>query len=602
MRLLLALFVGLALSRVAEPFATVEGPSRGATVVVRGALSGEHRWSRGARVRLEGVVTLSAGARLFVEAGTVVEAEPGAGIIVDRSSRIDARGTQEQPIVLRCAGGTAVSGCWLGVILAGNAPVRGGTPTSPPVRGTGASGCAELSGDVAVGRFGGCDAADSSGTLRYVRIEHASRGLELLGVGRGTVLDHLQIHGSSTHGVLIRGGAARLKRVLSTASAGPGWRWSDGWSGAAQFVAVQRIAADGTALVQGDGAPVTSPPQLRNLTLAAVGSSSALQLTGAAASTLHNVLAVGGGSLIDLDGSAACEAATIGAVDLRSVVAVGVMRLDADDDDADCGSASGAEGVVLAAAPVTSYSMAEMAALMHQPLAAVLPDFRFRPTASFPLGTSAPIDGFFSAPAAEVGAFGAAFPLAQVPWYSGWSTDGDPPRLPFGSLTGVLLSTEGAPIGGATIVVSGADQSGVTSASGGFTVSLVRPGTRTIRAEGLPAGCASVDTVASIPADDVVSLTMRAACGPVTIVPSAIRLTYICGNTFRARNGNAAPVSVTWDVFGAGETGTLLLPPRPLTGTASETFFTTTATGTVRLFYEGSQVDVKANGGSVCAP
>ena len=46
----------------------------------------------------------------------------------------------------------------------------------------------------------------------------------------------------------------------------------------------------------------------------------------------------------------------------------------------------------------------------------------------------------------------------------------------------------------------------------------------------------------------------------------------------------------------------LTLPARPLTGAFSETFFETTAMGTARLFYQGNQADVKANGGFVCTP
>lgn len=91
-------------------------------------------------------------------------------------------------------------------------------------------------------------------------------------------------------------------------------------------------------------------------------------------------------------------------------------------------------------------------------------------------------------------------------------------------------------------------------------------------------------------------------CSPITIAPSSLRLTYICGRTFRIRNPNDAVVTVTWDVFGTPESGSLTLPARPLSANVSETFFETIAIGTVRLSYNGSQSDVKANGGSVCRP
>lgn len=571
-------------------------------VVVTGELRGDVHWTSVATVRLRGRVAVAAGATLTIDAGTLIEAEPGAGVVVDRASRIDARGTLLEPIVMRCANGVPQSGCWMGVIIAGNAPVRGGTLTSPAVRGTGAVGCAELRGDVVSGRFGGCDPADSSGVLRYVRIEHASRGLELLGVGRATIVDHIQVHGSATHGIAVRGGTARLTHVLSTASVGPGWRWTDGWSGAAQFVAVQRLAADTTAFVEGADAPVAAAPHLRNLTLAGIGGGAAIRLTGAVHATLHNVLAAGMGSLLDLDGPAACAAALTTALELRGIVGVGLGHIADADPDTDCGPAADAESRAFADASPAVFSLAELATSLRQPLSAVLPDFRSRPGAPFPPGTVAPVDGFFATPAADIGAFGAAVTEAVLPWYSGWSADGEPSRLPFGVITGVLQTAEGAAVEGASILATGSDLSAVTSASGGFTVGLVRPGSRMVRAEALPAGCSADSVTVVVDAGGSATAMLRADCGPVTITPTAIRLTYICGNTFRVRNGNAASVVVTWDVFGTPETGTLTLPPRPITGTVSETFFTTVARGTVRLMYSGSQVDVKANGGAVCTP
>ena len=40
---------------------------------------------------------------------------------------------------------------------------------------------------------GGTDPNDSSGTLRYVRVRNARRGLALLGVGNATTVDHCEV-------------------------------------------------------------------------------------------------------------------------------------------------------------------------------------------------------------------------------------------------------------------------------------------------------------------------------------------------------------------------------------------------------------------------
>lgn len=77
---------------------------------------------------------------------------------------------------------------------------------------------------------------------------------------------------------------------------------------------------------------------------------------------------------------------------------------------------------------------------------------------------------------------------------------------------------------------------------------------------------------------------------------AGIRLTYMCGNTFRVRNPNDQEAIVTWDVYQKNESGSLTLPPKPAGALHSETFFTTVNKGTVRLFYDGQLIQTKANG------
>jgi hypothetical protein len=76
----------------------------------------------------------------------------------------------------------------------------------------------------------------------------------------------------------------------------------------------------------------------------------------------------------------------------------------------------------------------------------------------------------------------------------------------------------------------------------------------------------------------------------------SVRLTYICGNTFRIRNANDAFVEVKWDIFNTPDSGRLVLPKRP-TGTAfSQVFVTSARRGTMRVFVNGRLEETKANG------
>jgi len=79
------------------------------------------------------------------------------------------------------------------------------------------------------------------------------------------------------------------------------------------------------------------------------------------------------------------------------------------------------------------------------------------------------------------------------------------------------------------------------------------------------------------------------------IDPRRIRLTYLCGNRFRIRSSNAMSTTVTYDVYGTTERGwqtAVGAGGSPYTDMEIETV----NRGTVRLFLDGKQIDMKANG------
>lgn len=79
-------------------------------------------------------------------------------------------------------------------------------------------------------------------------------------------------------------------------------------------------------------------------------------------------------------------------------------------------------------------------------------------------------------------------------------------------------------------------------------------------------------------------------------VAADIKLTYICGNSFRVRNTSPDTVTVRYDVYGTTETGPVFLAGKPAGATYSENYFTTVRKGTVRLFLGTQLVQTKANG------
>ena len=182
---------------------------------------------------------VSDGATLTIEAGTLVEAwSPQAAIIVERGARIVAEGTREAPVVLTCTtpAGQRQPGCWGGLRVLGTARVT---------RQEGIAGSV-LPADRAM--YGGTDANDSSGSLRYVRVEFAGSGpvpgtpvpaLGLYGVGSGTVLEHVQVHESLGDGLAWSGGTAACDYCVVSGSGGAGLARERGWRGAARHLYVQ---------------------------------------------------------------------------------------------------------------------------------------------------------------------------------------------------------------------------------------------------------------------------------------------------------------------------------------------------------------------------
>ena len=192
------------------------------------------------------------GATLTIEPGTVVHAwGPRAAIVVEQGGRIVAEGTREAPVVLTCSlpAGRREPGCWGGVRILGRAPVtrlEGRVPgVTPPERPA----------------YGGSAPHDSSGTMRYVRVEFAGAGGEpgapapavgVYGAGDGTVLDHVQARASLGDGFAFSGGAAACGHCVASESGAAGLAWDRGWQGTASHLFVQH-SRGGTDGIRGSG-------------------------------------------------------------------------------------------------------------------------------------------------------------------------------------------------------------------------------------------------------------------------------------------------------------------------------------------------------------
>lgn len=194
--------------------------------------------------KLDGTyVKVRPGATLTIEAGTTVKGRTGSALIVVRGGKLVANGTMVEPIVFTSAKpeGSRTGGDWGGILMLGNAPTNwdGNDQLFEALPATDTEG-----------RYGGTDAADSSGSLRYVRIEFAGyeyasgkefNSLTLGGVGSGTVIDYVQVHQGSDDGIELFGGTVNVKHLVSSQNQDDGFDTDNGWIGKAQFLVVQHL-------------------------------------------------------------------------------------------------------------------------------------------------------------------------------------------------------------------------------------------------------------------------------------------------------------------------------------------------------------------------
>ena len=267
------------------------------------------RWTSDTIYLLRHRVIVRSGATLALEAGTLIRSYgPTAEIIVEQGGRIAVEGRREAPVVMTCdmPPGERVPGCWGGLRVLGKA------------RAVPGPGDAETLSAESAGAYGGDRPGDSSGALRYLRVEFAGAGpdeqaassaVAFHGVGDGTVIDHVQAHSSLGDGIEFRGGTAHCGYCVSSSARRDSLVWSQGWNGTAQHLYVQQGQEGGSALHGAAGGQSTPErtPAIYNATLVggyywAIGPGvpgslatigPGILLNGGAAATLRNLMVLG---------------------------------------------------------------------------------------------------------------------------------------------------------------------------------------------------------------------------------------------------------------------------------------------------------------------
>jgi len=232
---------------------------------------------------LKGRIVVESGSTLTIQPGTIVKGEAGAeenatALIIARGAKVMAEGTRDLPIIFTSVADQIVSGqvkspnldkslngLWGGVIILGNAPISADA-AAVQIEGIPPSD--------QNGLYGGTDAADNSGVLRYVSIRHGGtdigegneiNGLTLGGVGTGTVIDYVEVASNVDDGIEFFGGTVNCTNLIVYNQGDDAFDADQAYAGTVDnFVGIAGSQSDHSLEFDGPEGPGTGTYTFRN--------------------------------------------------------------------------------------------------------------------------------------------------------------------------------------------------------------------------------------------------------------------------------------------------------------------------------------------------
>jgi hypothetical protein len=227
---------------------------------------------------LTGALVIKDGASLTIPAGTKIQSNAGTSgyIAVAQGGKIFVNGTAANPVVMTSSNASPIPGNWGGLVICGKAPINsvsGGTSTSQ-------SEVADLT-------YGGTVSNDSSGSIRYLRLEYTGaifsgvkefNGVSLFGVGSGTTFEYVQCYHGADDGFEFFGGNVNTSNLVSYGNEDDQFDWTEGWNGTNTNWYGKEAFGKGNRGIEADNyefgfanTPISNPT-ITNLTLIGPGS------------------------------------------------------------------------------------------------------------------------------------------------------------------------------------------------------------------------------------------------------------------------------------------------------------------------------------------
>ena len=211
-----------------------ETPTDPEANVLKGAIAENRTLTADQIWEIDGKAWVESGVTLTIEPGTIIKGRSGvetnaSALIIARGGMINAAGTAAAPIIFTTIDDNIEIGqlagtnldkvdneLWGGLIVLGSAPISAENGDSETqIEG--------IPADEEYGKYGGSDASDNSGTMRYVSIRHGGvsigdgneiNGLTLGGVGSGTTIDYVEVFATLDDGIEFFGGTVNVSNAI----------------------------------------------------------------------------------------------------------------------------------------------------------------------------------------------------------------------------------------------------------------------------------------------------------------------------------------------------------------------------------------------------
>jgi len=219
-----------------------EPPVQTENIIISQNITTSTTWTSDNVYQLNGRISVTDGAVLTIEPGTIIKGQEGTGanasaLVISRNSKIIAEGTYDTPIIFTAVAdqitpedvkngvfespnlNETINGLWGGLIILGNAPISAsndlGNVSQVQIEGIPTSD--------QNGLYGGDNPNDYSGILKYISIRHGGanigsgneiNGLTLGGVGNTTIIENIEIIANQDDGIEWFGGTVSVRNVV----------------------------------------------------------------------------------------------------------------------------------------------------------------------------------------------------------------------------------------------------------------------------------------------------------------------------------------------------------------------------------------------------